>query len=518
MNAENSIEGFPEIQAEGSNQNSEMDDTVLEVPMQNQPYSSPSPRVQEMRRSRSQIGNQIAPMDMVPYSNTSNSNGNSNTTVAEPVPIRKRQVSYKMDTSSRVCRNRLSAFLFLLHFVIAIGGIGYLGFLGIRKAFRGGKEKFHMEHWYPQLAAAAATGAVFSCVWQAIIRRFPSVMVKGILWSSPTVSLTAAIVLVSTSIPASVGVGVVLLVFSVAQALYACWVTPRLEYAATILSRALAPNPTSKLITDLYQPSFCIVITAFVWTSVWNLGIVGAISNTYGYAALIIFGLLVSFAWTMEVLRNVLNVTVSRVIALFYMRGMQSDTMFSFQRAFTTSLGSVSLGSIMVPVIESLRVVARVVNLVEGEDEFMFSFAHCCLRVMEFTFRFGNSWGFVQVATYGKGFVEASRDTWDLFRERDLEPVVDRDITSALCFLSGITGGSLCIIVSGSWTLATHKSLTATVSLISFFIGYFMCRITMAIPQACVCAYYVCYAENPDNRLFDDTISDHIKYFKDLPV
>lgn len=518
MNAENTVEGFPDIQAEASNQNSQMDDIKIEVPMQNQPNSSPSPRVQEMRRSRSQIANQIAPMDMVPYSNDNNSNNNNNITVAEPAPVRKVQMNYMIDTSSRICRNRLSAFLFLFHIVIAIGGIGYLGFIGIRKALMAGKEKFHMEHWYPQLEAAAASGAVFSCVWQAIIRRFPNFMVKGILWSSPAVSFTASMLLVSTSIPASVGVGVVLLVFSIAQALYACWVTPRMEYAATVLSKALAPTPTSKLVTDLHHPSYWTVLAAFVWTSVWNLGIVGAISIKYGYAVLIIFGLLVSFAWTMEVLRNVLNVTVSRVIALFYMRGMQSDTMFSLQRAFTTMLGSVSLGSVLVPVIESLRVVARVVNLVEGEDEFMFSFAHCCLRVMEFTFRFGNSWGFVQAAAYGKGFVEASRDTWDLFQARDLEPVVDKDITSALCFLSGIMGGSICVIVSGSWTLATHKSFTATISLISFFIGYFMSRITMAMPQACVCAYYVCYAENPDNRLFDDTLRDRIKYFKASPV
>lgn len=30
----------------------------------------------------------------------------------------------------------------------------------------------------------------------------------------------------------------------------------------------------------------------------------------------------------------------------------------------------------------------------------------------------------------------------------------------------------------------------------------------MAVPHACVCCYYVCYGENPDNRLFDKTIKD----------
>lgn len=30
----------------------------------------------------------------------------------------------------------------------------------------------------------------------------------------------------------------------------------------------------------------------------------------------------------------------------------------------------------------------------------------------------------------------------------------------------------------------------------------------MAVPHACVSCYYVCYAETPENRLFDKTIKD----------
>lgn len=33
-------------------------------------------------------------------------------------------------------------------------------------------------------------------------------------------------------------------------------------------------------------------------------------------------------------------------------------------------------------------------------------------------------------------------------------------------------------------------------------------RIAMAVPHASVSCYYVCYAENPENRLFDKTIKD----------
>lgn len=39
-------------------------------------------------------------------------------------------------------------------------------------------------------------------------------------------------------------------------------------------------------------------------------------------------------------------------------------------------------------------------------------------------------------------------------------------------------------------------------------------RIAMALPHACVSSYYVCYAENPDNRLFDKTIQDRLNSMK----
>lgn len=43
----------------------------------------------------------------------------------------------------------------------------------------------------------------------------------------------------------------------------------------------------------------------------------------------------------------------------------------------------------------------------------------------------------------------------------------------------------------------------------------------MALPHACVSCYYACYAENPGNRLFDDTIKDgltSIKAHRDVVV
>lgn len=133
----------------------------------------------------------------------------------------------------------------------------------------------------------------------------------------------------------------------------------------------------------------------FLWISLWIFAVIGAL-NFY-FPPLTIIALVLSLAWTTEVMRNVVNITVSRVIALYYLRGMQSSTQFCFLRALTRNLGSACLGSLFVPAIEALRIVARGLNLLEGEDEFMFCCAHCCLRVMESIFRNGNGWAYVQV-------------------------------------------------------------------------------------------------------------------------
>lgn len=160
-------------------------------------------------------------------------------------------------------------------------------------------------------------------------------------------------------------------------------------------------QPVSKF-SDLNQPTYWMLGTGFLWMSFWILAVIGAL-NFY-FPPLIIIALVLSLAWTTEVMRNVVNLTVCRVISLYYILGMQSRTQFCFQRALTQNLGSACLGSLFVPTIEALRIVARGLNLLEGEDEFMFSCAHCCLRIMESIFRCGNGWAYVQVTHFSFSF------------------------------------------------------------------------------------------------------------------
>lgn len=433
-------------------------------------------------------------------------------TPSPPPPLHVSSTPQSMSTlNSRKYTNRISLFLFLVHTVAAIGLVGFLGFKAVQGMLKEGssqrKEKRVLQYWFPQVECAAIVGIILALIWQKAVRVWPGFMISFILWSSFATTLSAGVLLLCFQKPSTDGVGVALVLFSVGSGLYNCWVIRRIPFTARVISKSL--EPVAKF-SDINSHTYWMLGIGFMWISLWVLAVIGALD--FYYPPLVIILLVLSLAWTAEVLRNVANLTVSRLVGLYYLRGMQSSSQFCFQRALTRNLGSASLGSLFVPAIEALRIVARGLNLLEGEDEFMFSCAHCCLRVMESIFRYGNSWAYVQIATYGKEFVRASQDTWGLFERQGMERIVDADMTSSICFLSGVCSGSICVIVTASWTFSVHKSFTATVSLLAFFIGYLMTRIGMAVPHACVSSYYVCYAENPDNRLFDKTIPDRINF------
>ncbi|RYR22197.1 hypothetical protein Ahy_B03g067474 [Arachis hypogaea] len=84
------------------------------------------------------------------------------------------------------------------------------------------------------------------------------------------------------------------------------------------------------------------------------------------------------------------------------------------------------------------------------------------------------------IAAYGKGFVATSQDTWALFKRLEIEPIVDSDITSSICFLSGVSIASICVIAMSAWTSQFYQNFTVTLSLLTFFMGYLLVKSLVA--------------------------------------
>lgn len=296
----------------------------------------------------------------------------------------------------RTHTNRISLIVFLLHLLLITAAVCFFSFKTVQGILGDKAEvRRHVYFWIPPIEGSVVLAILLAFTWQKTIREWPGFMVKFILWFCFGSTMAAGVLLVFFSKPATSGLGAALIIFSIGTGLYACWVTKRIHFAGDVLKKSFRP---ATRFPDLNHPTYGMLFLGFVWISVWCFAVIGALK--FYYAGLTVLAMVLSLMWTAEVIRNVTNLTVSRVIALYYLRGIESNTWFTFVRIMSKNLGSACLGSLFAPMIEASRIVARGLNLLEGEDEFMFSCAHCCLRVMETVFNYSNSWAFVHVSTH----------------------------------------------------------------------------------------------------------------------
>ncbi|KAA8516909.1 hypothetical protein F0562_017273 [Nyssa sinensis] len=422
----------------------------------------------------------------------------------------ERNTQFETRTAGHFFR-KLFQNLFYLHLFLITTLIIFLTIRGLLSAAH--THHFHPSKWYLPLLASTACAGIVAFAWQWLTLRNPAKAIRAAFWLAPLLTCGVGVLLVSIGSALSLAAAVVALVSALIQSLYSCWVNPRFDHAVRVLSVSMDSPPAKITILVILSILTCTLYSCSLVSGIGGATATATITTTgASLDALFILVILLSLAWTMQVIKNTLQVTIARINYMRFACGIDYDTRVAFHDTIKHSIGSVCVGSALVPVLSLIRGSARATSLMSGDtDEFMFSCADCYSGVASRLVTYGNRWGFVHVGVYNKGFVQASMDTWEMFRRVGLEPVIDSDLTSSFCFLCGVAGGAISTLVGGSWTLAVHKGYATEVSIYAFLIGYFMCRVAMAWPQACVSAYHVVYAENPQNLRFDSTIPVRIQ-------
>lgn len=393
--------------------------------------------------------------------------------------------------------------LFYLHLLIISLLVIILTIYGLISTSQ--THNFHPMKWYPPLFISIACAGVFGFTWQWITLKNPKKALSAIFWLSPLLTCAMAIMFVYIESPISLIIGIIALVSSLIQSLYSCWVSHRYEYANKILSTSIADFPFKSMM--MLKFSSILIGILYCFFLVIGIGGAKAIENKTKLTSLFIMVILLSLGWTMQFLKNVIQVTISRVKYMNLGCGIMMDPSVALNDTLKYFIGSVSIGSILVPFISTFRGFARSIKIAGGDsDEFMFSCVSCYMGIASILVSCGNRFGFVHVGVYNKGFVQASCDTWDIFNRVGLVQLIDLDLTGSFCFFSGVAGGAISSLVSGIWSIVLDKNYATELSIYGFLIGYFMVRLALACPQACVSAYYVAYAENPQSTHFDSTI------------
>jgi len=89
----------------------------------------------------------------------------------------------------------------------------------------------------------------------------------------------------------------------------------------------------------------------------------------------------------------------------------------ALKRSLTYSFGSISLGSLIVAIIQFLRQICSAAQQGAAQDGNIVGTAvFCCLQcligLLDWAVQFLNRYAFSYIALYGKGYVDAAKDTW----------------------------------------------------------------------------------------------------------
>lgn len=102
---------------------------------------------------------------------------------------------------------------------------------------------------------------------------------------------------------------------------------------------------------------------------------------------------------------------------------MESDS------ATTTSLGSISLGSLLMAIISTIK------NLTKKN-----SCWSCIFGCLERIVNLFNHYAFTYVAVYGYTFCEAGAAVWDLLCSKGIDVIINEDLTTTVLWFGSLTG------------------------------------------------------------------------------
>jgi hypothetical protein len=124
--------------------------------------------------------------------------------------------------------------------------------------------------------------------------------------------------------------------------------------------------------------------------------------------------------WITEWLKNTIHTTISGVYGSWYFNSKNYPTKVTrgaLRRALTYSFGSISLGSLVVAIINFLRQLASVAKqqaAAEGNliGTILFCVVGCLIGILDWAVQFLNRYAFSHIALYGKAYIPAAKDTW----------------------------------------------------------------------------------------------------------
>ncbi|KAH9828340.1 Protein PNS1 [Teratosphaeria destructans] len=295
--------------------------------------------------------------------------------------------------------------------------------------------------------------------------------------------------------------GIVFLIFGCfAVFCFITWI-PRIPFSVLMLQTVI---DVSKKFGHVYLVSFMggLIATAFgAWFSVTLVAIYvkyepganpscnASAGGSGGCSSAIVIGLVVyvTFAayWISEWLKNTIHVVISGVYGAWYFSPGQPTTgatRGAARRALTYSFGSISLGSLLVAIINMVRQAVSVAQQQEANSgniaaSCAFCILQCIIGLLDWAVQFINRYAFSYIALYGKSYIQSAKATWQLIKDRGIDALVNECLIGPVLTMGATFVAYACALLAYLYLVFTQPgynsngAFTPVVVAYAFLIG-----------------------------------------------
>ncbi|CAD6499972.1 BgTH12-04077 [Blumeria graminis f. sp. triticale] len=319
------------------------------------------------------------------------------------------------------------------------------------------------------------------------------------------------------------GAGITFLIFTAFYVVsFISWV-PRIPFSVLMLQTVM---DVSKTYGHVFMVSLLGSLSAAAFGVWFSITLVSVYANYYPgsksceggmnscsmakVVGLLVFITFVGY-WTTEIIKNIIHVSISGVYGSWYFFGQKPEgvpngpTRGALKRAVTYSFGSVSLGSLLVSLIQMFRQACSIAKQTEeAQGNILGMCFFCCMGflidLLNWAVQFLNEYAFSYIALYGKSYFPA---TWKMIKDRGVDVLINECLinpvlTMGAVFVAYTTSLFAIIYLNFATTKSQNeRDFSSIVMAFSFLIGLQIANTFLVPIKSGVATLFVAIAFDP---------------------
>ncbi|EHA52275.1 PNS1 [Pyricularia oryzae 70-15] len=221
--------------------------------------------------------------------------------------------------------------------------------------------------------------------------------------------------------------------------------------------------------------------------------------------------------WVSEWIKNTIHTTIAGVYGSWYFCSRnypQRVTRGALKRSLTYSFGSISLGSLIVAIINFLRQLCSMAKSQAAADGdivscLIFACLGCIISILQWAVEFANRYAFCHIALYGKSYFSAAKDTWKMIKDRGIDALINDCLIGPVLGMGAMMVAFACALLSYVYLVITNPaynrdgSFTPVVVAFSFLIGLQICNVFTTPISSGIDTIFVATAWDPEVLMRD---------------